>query len=96
MSDAAEPGPPFDSARLTAHALESLRERGISVEWLRRVLAAPDAWESIRPGRVVCQGMVSAGGRAYLLRVFVDAEPQPGSVVTVYRTSKIGKYGRQP
>ena len=30
----------------------------------------------------------------YLVRVFVDIDREPAEVVTVYRTSKIGKYWR--
>jgi hypothetical protein len=32
--------------------------------------------------------------KAYLLRVFVDADRIPPEVVSAYRTSKIGKYWR--
>jgi len=31
-------------------------------------------------------------GQEYLMRVFVDIDRDPAEVVTVYRTSKIGKY----
>ena len=40
-------------------------------------------------GRVVAQGMTEG----YLLRVFVDVNRTPAEVVTVYRTSKLRKYG---
>ena len=47
-----------------------------------------------RPGRDVLQSRVTMGGRKYLIRVFVDWDRKPAEVVTVYRTSKIGKYWR--
>ncbi|GMV85080.1 MAG: hypothetical protein AMXMBFR80_09370 [Dehalococcoidia bacterium] len=89
-------GGAFSEARLTAHALESLSERGISAESLRRVLAEPDEWWEVRPGRVVCHGIVEERGREFLLRVFIDVDPPPGRIVTAYRTSKIEKYRRDP
>ncbi len=96
MTSGREPAPPFDNARLSAHALDSLRERDIPVDALRQVLASPELWERVRPGRIVCQGVVEQGGRRYLLRVFIDIAPPPGRIVTVYRTSKIAKYRREP
>ena len=95
MSEAgASPG--FDSARLTVHGLESVRDRRISVEALRQVLAQPEDWWEVRPGRVVCQGIVESDGKLYILRVFVDLQPPPGRLVTAYMTSKIEKYRRLP
>ncbi len=52
----------------------------------------------VRPGRVVVQGIISEGREPadYLLRVFVDTDRTPAEVVTVYRTSKMDKYRRNP
>jgi len=43
---------------------------------------------------VVYQSRTEFGepGRTYLLRVFVDIDRTPATVVTAYRTSKIDKY----
>ena len=60
------------------------------------MLSNPTEWQEVRPGRVVCQGIVELAGKSYLLRIFIDVEPPPGRVVTVYRTSQIEKYRRQP
>jgi hypothetical protein len=38
--------------------------------------------------------LMGATGQEYLVRVFVDIDRDPAEVVTVYRTSKIGKYWR--
>jgi hypothetical protein len=35
-------------------------------------------------------------GKIYLLRAIVAVDADPATVVTVYRTSKIGKYWRAP
>ena len=96
MTGGHDPAPPFDNARLSAHALDALRERDIPVEALRRILASPEHWEPVRPGRVVCEGIIEQSGRRYLLRIFVDLDAPPGRIVTVYRTSKMAKYRREP
>ncbi len=90
------PSPRFGGAVLTAHALDSIRDRGIPVDAVRAVLAQPDEWWEVRPGRVVCHGIVEWGGKKRLLRVFVDPDPPPGRLVTAYVTSKIEKYRREP
>ncbi len=76
-------------AILTDHAMEGLAKRGISEEQLRLVLAEPETVLPVRPGRVVAQGMMTAGR---LLRVFVDIDRTPPEIVTAYLTSKLDKY----
>lgn len=60
------------------------------------VLATPEQCMEVRPGRCVYQSRRNRGEppRQYLLRVFVDIDREPVEVVTVYRTSKVGKYWR--
>jgi len=36
------------------------------------------------------------GGKVFLVRAIVDDTVSPALVITVYRTTKIGKYWRQP
>lgn len=81
----------------TDHARDEMARRGISESVVRGVLAQPNEVRSIRPGRVVAQARRSFGDsdRTYLVRVFVDVDREPPEVVTVYRTSKIGKYLQQ-
>jgi hypothetical protein len=46
--------------------------------------------------RKAYQSIMDAGtGKDYLIRVIVNYSIDPARVVTVYRTSKIGKYWRQ-
>ena len=61
---------------------------------VRRVMEQPEQILHIRPGRVVAQSRCLIDGKEYLLRVFVDVDPEPATVVTAYRTSKILKYWR--
>jgi hypothetical protein len=82
--------------RLTDHARHEMERRQITEAEIAQVLAAPEQIEDVRPGRVVCQSKVLSEptDRVYLLRVFVDIDRKPPEVVTVYRTSRVGKYWR--
>lgn len=42
------------------------------------------------------QSKVEIGGKTCLLRIMVNEVIMPAVVVTMYRTSKIGKYWRKP
>lgn len=88
----------LQSAILTDHALDQLAARGIDQASARQVLAHPDQVLPVRPGRVVAQRQIMMGdpAKAYLLRVFVDIDPDPPEIVTAYRTSKIDKYRSRP
>jgi hypothetical protein len=85
---------PVDEYRVTRHAIVEIERRGIEKTVLLRVLAAPEQRYTLRPGREVLQSRISFGGKAYLVRVFVDVDRQPANIVTIYRTSKIEKYWR--
>ncbi|MEX2287945.1 MAG: DUF4258 domain-containing protein [Planctomycetaceae bacterium] len=82
----------LSAAALTNHAVEQMAKRQIAEADVRRALVAPEETLPVRLGRVVAQAIVGE----YLLRVFVDIDRTPVEVVTVYRTSKIEKYGSQP
>ncbi len=86
---------PITEFVVTAHAALEMRRRGIDDASLRRVLAAPEQREAVRPGRDVLQSRIELEGRDYLVRVFVDVDRNPAEVVTAYRTSKIAKYWRK-
>ena len=80
----------------TDHALQEMARRQITQEDVRTVLAKPEQMEMVREGRAVYQSRLEIGDppKTYLLRVFLDIDPVPPFVVTVYRTSKIHKYWR--
>jgi hypothetical protein len=77
---------------LTAHALAEMARRGVDLSVVASIIARPEQRLGVRPGRDVLQSRVRIDGKAYVVRVFVDVDRSPPEVVTVYRTSKIGKY----
>ena len=79
---------------ISPHAAFEMERRGVDEAVVRRVLAAPEQRESVRPGRDVLQSRIEVDKKAYLVRVFVDVDRRPAEVVTAYRTSKMGKYWR--
>ena len=87
---------PIHEFIFTVHALSEMARRQISEENVKEVLAQPEQTEMVREGRAVYQSRLEMGEppKTYLLRVFVDINPRPPYVVTVYRTSKIEKYWR--
>jgi len=82
--------------RFTDHARQEMARRQISEADVAQVLSAPEHSEPVREGRAVYQSRIEMDepSKTYLLRVFVDTNRKPPEVVTVYRTSKIGKYWR--
>ena len=88
------PAEPILDYLITEHATLEMKRRGIDEATLRSVLVAPGQRESVRPGRDVLQARVINEGKEFVVRVLVDVDRTPANVVTVYRTTKIGKYWR--
>jgi hypothetical protein len=88
--------PPITSFRFTSHALQEMKRRNISEEEVTQVLVNPEQADKVLPTRAIYQARIEQGEppKQYLLRVFVDIDNIPPSVVTVYRTSKVRKYWR--
>lgn len=83
--------------RLSRHALEEIERRGIPRDLLDQVLQNPQQILPERDGKKIYQSQVRFGGsKLFLLRAIVNDAVDPAVVVTVYRTSKIEKYWRQP
>lgn len=59
-----------------------------------RSVATPEQRIEVRRGRVIFQRRVRMAGATYLVRAVVDVDRDPPEVVTVYRTSRIGRYWR--
>ena len=80
----------------TDHAISEMARRQITENDVKAVLAEPEQTEMVQEGRAVYQSRLEMGEppTTYLIRVFVDINPRPPYVVTVYRTSKIEKYWR--
>jgi len=87
---------PIHEFVFTEHALIEMARRQISEKDVKAVLANPEQTEMVRDGRAVYQSRLEMEEppKTYLLPVFVDIDPRPPYVVTVYRTSKIEKYWR--
>lgn len=86
---------PISQYIITPHAAFEMKRRRLTEEVVRRVLTAPEQRLEVRSGRVVLQSRIGFQDKTYLVRVFLDIEPHPAEVVTVYRTSKISKYWRE-
>ena len=84
----------FDAYVITPYAERRIERRNLDVDLLSGVLAAPEQWFEVGPGRVALQSRVFMGTpeKGYLVRVIVDIGRRPPEVITAYRTSKIWKY----
>lgn len=80
------------SIEFTAHALARMRERGVSVEQVQRVVAQPLRTLGAAQGREEAHGMVERAGKPMLLRVILQRNAVI-TIITVIATSKIEKYG---
>ena len=80
--------------RISNHAREQMRERGISEGMALGIISSPQ--QTIRQGaeKLIYQSVeyFEEEKRNFLVRVFVNIIKQPNLVITVYRTSKIEKY----
>jgi len=82
---------------ISQHAEEEMRRRGIPRQLLDSVLANPEQVVPVHAGKWAYQSRVRfEDGRMFLLRAMVATDVEPHLVVTVYRTSKVGKYWRTP
>ncbi len=82
--------------RISRHAEEELIIRSISRSVLDQVLGVPDQIIECAGGRSVYQSKILMEGRTFLVRVVLAHDVEPNLVVTVYRTTKIEKYWREP
>lgn len=71
------------------HALERMKERGISRELVEEVLLSPDNTLEGYFGRKVAQKRINGK----LIRVVYEEKEDEVLVITAYITSKIRKYG---
>ena len=80
---------------LSRHAQVEIERRAIPVHLVQSTLQRPQQVVPERGGKNAYQSQLDfGGGRFFLLRAIVDDSVDPAIVVTVYRTSKIGKYWR--
>jgi hypothetical protein len=82
--------------RYSAHAFSEMVKRNINRSDVDDVLAEP-MQKITEQNEIVCyQSKMHLSGKPYLLRIMVNEIKAPFLVVTVYKTSKIDKYWRQP
>ena len=82
--------------KFSKHALEELERRQIPRTTIERVLESPEQKLPVLEKIICYQSRVNFGGKQYLLRVMVYEAAEQSVVVTVYRTSKIRKYWKEP
>jgi hypothetical protein len=77
--------------RFSDHAREEAERRGIPLEVLQSILEAPEQIVEVHSQRRAYQSKVMMDNKLYVVRAIVELT-NPLTVITVYRTSKIGKY----
>ncbi|HEX4138304.1 MAG TPA: DUF4258 domain-containing protein [Bryobacteraceae bacterium] len=81
--------------RLSSHAEWEMARRGIQPAQVQAVMDQPEQrlFDDSRTGRWIYQSRLQFDDeKIYLLRIVVDEDEQPPTIVTAYRTSKIEKY----
>lgn len=73
------------------HALDRLKERGISRELVIEVIKNPDNVDSESERRKIVQKLI----KGKLLRIVYDDEDEAIVVISAYSTSKVHKYLRK-
>ena len=82
---------------ISSHAHEEIGRREIPLNIVESVLHNPQQIVDEYGHKKAYQSIIDIGtGKDYLVRVIVNDTVDPAIVVTVYRTSKISKYWRQP
>jgi hypothetical protein len=81
---------------LTTHAREEMVRRQIDPAWVEQVMKKPEQRLPGTGNRAILQTRIKTEGKIFLVRCIVEDLRNPPVVVTVYRTTKIAKYWRQP
>lgn len=74
------------------HAQLACAERRIPWSIVETVLSAPEQIVEAERAKRIYQSQVQMDGETFLIRVVVGFSTSPPTIVTVYRTRKIGKY----
>lgn len=78
--------------RISRHAEDELRIRNISRKVMEEILTSPQQTIDQESGMKVLQSRVVEHGTEFLVRVVVAFDTDPPTVVTLYKTTKIGRY----
>ncbi len=79
---------------LSNHAKEKILKRSISIELIEEVLQSPNQ-VLLEDGIKIYQSIIFQNDSKYLLRVFVNDNKIPNTIITVYLTNKISKYYKE-
>ena len=79
-----------------SHARARLLERSIDLRLVHKALEHPDEVRGIGAQKIIHKRYVdSQSNKEYLLRIFLEDRHGEWTILSVYRTSKIGKYWRE-
>ena len=78
--------------KFAPHAVGEMQNRDIPLQVVLMILNEPEQILPEQKDRSAYQSEVEINGKRYIVRAIVEAD---GTVVTVYRTSKIKKYGSE-
>ena len=82
---------------ISKHARKEMDRRRIPGDLVESIIMNPQQIVHESGKSKAYQSIVDLGmGKEYLVRVILNDAVQPAIVVTVYRTSKIKKYWREP
>ena len=82
---------------ISRHAHEEMKRRGIPLNVVEAILQNPQQIVDEYGNKKAYQSIIKIETeKDYLVRVIVNDTIDPAKVVTVYKTSKIVKYWRQP
>ena len=76
---------------ISKHAESQMKLRGIEEKTVLEILDYPDQVKSDND-KTVYQSVIIENGKQYWIKIFVNHLKTPNLVITVYKTSKIGKY----
>lgn len=77
---------------ISMHARQELVRRGIPLSVVESVLNHPGQKVPECEGVICCQSVIAINDKPCLVRVMINENSVPVRVITVYRTSRIGKY----
>ena len=81
--------------RLTAHARERMEQSGITEDMLATTVNSPEARIPDESSKYIYQRrFIHPSGKRFMLRVVVDEEQMPVSIVTIYAASRYSRYLR--
>ena len=76
---------------ISKHARDQMKLRGIEESIVLDILINPGQI-IVNEDKTIYQSVITEVDKEYLIRIFVNHIKIPNMVITVYKTSKIGKY----